>query len=440
MTDEDTERTRARPRPQDDPSRAKKDPFVRGNWAGNIVFGAGRLHRPDTVDDLRRMVARSGRIRALGSGHSFSGIVDTVGDLVLLEGLAHEVAIDPTHLTATVSAGMSYTELSRELHTAGFALANMASIPDISIAGACATGTHGSGDDHRVLAASVVAMQLVVSDGTLVELRLDSDRDTFLGSVVALGALGIVVRLTLDVEPAYEMSQRVHLGVPLGALHEQLDAVFSAGSSVSAFTDWRSGKASVWVKQRVDQPVSNWTAGRQAARGVHPIPGMSPDLCTEQLGVVGPWHERLPHFRPAPAKEPGNELQSEVFVPRLLAPQAVAALSEMGSLLAPALLVSEMRTVRADDLWLSPAYGRDSVAFHFTWTGDESAVLPIVAAVEERLMPLDPRPHWGKVSTMTPRTVIASYERAPDFEQLMVEHDPTSKFRNDFVDGLFPVR
>jgi alditol oxidase len=416
-----------------------REPFARANWAGNVIFGAARLHRPDTVDDLRRMVARSGGIRALGSGHSFSGIVDTAGDLVLMDGLPHELRIDPTNSTVTVSAGTSYRELSGELDNAGFALANMASIPDLSIAGACATGTHGSGDDHRVLAASVVAMQLVVSDGSLVELRLDADRNTFLGTVVALGALGIVVRLTLDVEPTYEMSQRVHLGVPLDEIRDQLDAVFGAGYSVSAFTDWRSGEANVWVKRRVDQPVSNWNAGRQAPRGVHPIPGMAPDLCTEQLGVVGPWHERLTHFRPEPALRAGNELQSEVFVPRRSAPEAIAALSEMGGLLAPTLLVSEMRTVRADDLWLSPAYGRDSVAFHFTWTAEGSAVVPIVAAIEERLLPLDPRPHWGKVSTMTPRTVIASYERAPDFAQLMVEHDPTSKFRNDFVNGLFPM-
>ena len=215
MKEENKERTRASTNPQDGLRRAKKEPLARANWAGNVNFGAARLHRPDTVDDLRRMVARSGGIRALGSGHSFSRIVDTAGDLVLMDGLPHELRIDPANSTVTVSAGMRYRELSRELDKAGFALANMASIPDLSIAGACATGTHGSGDDQRVLAASVVAMQLVVSDGTLVELRLDADRNTFFGSVVALGALGIVVRLTLDVEPAYEMSQRVHLGVPL---------------------------------------------------------------------------------------------------------------------------------------------------------------------------------------------------------------------------------
>jgi alditol oxidase len=414
----------------------------RTNWAGNVILGAAgaaRVHRPESVDRLRRIVGNSRRIRALGRGHSFSGIVGVAGDLVLMDGLPKMLEIDSTRSTVKVAAGMSYAEVAGELHRTGFALANMASIPHISIAGACATGTHGSGDDQCVLAASVRAMQLVVSNGDLIELRREIDRDHFRGSVVALGAIGIVTQLTLDIEPAYEMSQRVYLGVPLDEIYHRLDDVFGTGYSVSVFTDWCSGEASVWVKQRVDQPSSKWTAGRQAQHRVHPVPGMSPELCTEQLGVVGPWHERLIHFRPEPTLEAGNELQSEVFLPRSAARRAITALYEMGGLLAPALLVSEIRTVRADDLWLSPAYGRDSIAFHFTWTSNESAVLPAVAAIEERLMPLGPRPHWGKISAMTPRKVISSYERAPDFEQLMVENDPTFKFRNDFINSLFPI-
>ena len=209
---------------------------------------------------------------------------------------------------------------------------------------------------------------------------------------------------------------------------------------MSAFTDWDSDVANVWVKRRTDQVASRWTAGKPAGRKVHPVPGRSPKVCTEQLGVVGPWHERLPHFRPQTSLGAGNELQLEVFLPRTAAPRAIAELREIGDLIAPALLVSEMRTVRADDLWLSPAYDRDSVAFHFTWTADESTVLPAIAAIEDRLMPLDPRPHWAKLTTMNPRQIISAYKRARDFEQLMVEFDPTLKFRNDFLNDLFPAR
>ncbi len=440
MKEESNEITPAAPSPYRNPGGQITQPMPRTNWAGNVIFGTTRVARPESIDNLRRIVGENRRIRALGYGHSFSGIVDTAGNLVLLDGLPKRLAIDSANSTVTVAAGMSYTEVTGELHRAGFALANMASISQISIAGACATGTHGSGDDQRILAASVAAMQLMMSDGDLVELRRDIHRDRFRGSVVALGALGIVTQLTLDIEPAYEMSQRVYLGVPLDEIHDRLDEVFSAGYSVSAFTDWFSGEASVWVKQRADRPMSSWTAGRQTQRRVHPVPGMSPELCTEQLGVVGPWHERLPHFRSKPALGVASELQSELFLPRKVAQQAITALREISNLFAPVLLVSEIRTVRVDELWLSPAYGRDSVAFHFTWARNESAMLPVLAAIEERLLPLDPRPHWGKVTSVSPRKMVSSYERAHDFERLMVEYDPIFKFRNDFVNGLFPIR
>jgi len=410
------------------------------NWASNISFGAARTLQPESLDSVRRIVAGSEHIRALGCGHSFSGIVETPGDLILLDALPRTLTIDSVNSQVTVASAVRYTELADELHRAGFALANMASIPDISIAGACATGTHGSGDDQRVLAASVVALQLVAADGDLIELRRDLSRDTFPGSVVALGALGIVTCLTLDIEPAYEMSQRVHLGVRLDEIQEGLNDVFSAGYSVSVFTDWYSGEANVWVKQRADRSVSAWAAGVQAPHEVHPIPGMPAQLCTEQLGIVGPWHERLIHFRARTAVEAGNELQSEVFLPRNLAQRAIGALRDIGNLLAPALLVSEVRTVRADDLWLSPAYGRDSVAFHFTWRDNGREVMRALALIEQRLKPFGPRPHWGKLTTLTPGEVIATYDRAADFDQLTVDFDPSFKFRNDFVNGLFPIR
>lgn len=324
------------------------------NWAGNVNFGAARVHRPESIDSLRRIVDDSGRIRALGRGHSFSGIADTAGDLALLDGLPKNLTIDPTHSTVTVPSGMSYTELTAGLHQAGFALANMASIPQISIAGACATGTHGSGGGLGVLATSVAAMQLVISNGDLLELRRDMDRNTFDGTVVALSALGIVTQLTLEIEPAYEMSQDVYLNVPLDELQGRFDDVFSAGYSVSAFTNWFDGEAGVWVKRRVDQPAVELTVGRSARHKVRPVPGTPAEWCTDQLGVVGPWHERLPHFRPDSTAKGGNELQSEVFLPRSVAERAITALREISSLFVPALLISEMRTVGADDLWLSP--------------------------------------------------------------------------------------
>jgi alditol oxidase len=412
------------------------------NWAGNVTYGAAPVYRPGSADELRRMVAGSDRIRAVGSGHSFSRIADTTGDLVRLDGLPPTVEIDTAARTATVPAGMTYAAAAVILDRAGLALANLASVPQISVAGSCATGTHGSGDTQRCLAASVAALEVVGPDGDLVRWRRDTSPD-FPGSVVALGALGIVTRLTLEVEPAYEVAQRVRLGVPLEEVASRLDEVFGAAYSVSAFTDWRSGEAAVWLKRRTDRPESDqpephWAGGRPALRPVHPVPGMPPEFATEQLGVAGPWHERLPHFRAGQIPSAGNELQSELLLPRASAGPAFAALRGLGELIAPVVHVTEVRTVRGDDLWLSPAYGRDSVTFHFTWLNDAAAVMPVLAAIEDRLMPLGARPHWAKLTTVPAPDMAALYERGSDFAALAGAFDPAGKFRNAFVDSIFP--
>lgn len=408
------------------------------NWAGNVAFAHTAVHRPATLDDLRRLVRDSPRIRALGSGHSFSRVADTDHALVRLDGLPPTLDLDPGSRTVAVAAGTSYADLSVALHRRGFALANMASLPHISVAGSCATGTHGSGDAQRCLAASVRALRMVGPEGDLLDLDRDADPATFPGAVVALGALGIVTRLTLDVEPAFEVAQRVYTDVPLETVSGELDAVFGAAYSVSAFTDWRGGTADVWLKHRTDRPAGAWAGRTPADAPRHPVPGMPVASCTAQLGVPGPWHERLPHFRPDVTPSAGDELQSELFVPRAEAARAFAALRGLGDRIAPLLHVSEIRTVRGDDLWLSPAHGRDSVTFHFTWVKDPEAVVAVLAEVERLLLPLGARPHWGKLTTLAARDVVAGYERAADFGRLARRMDPGGRFRNAFTDALFP--
>ncbi|MFJ9606884.1 D-arabinono-1,4-lactone oxidase [Kitasatospora sp. NPDC101176] len=408
------------------------------NWAGNVVYARKRLHRPGSVEELRRLVARAARIRALGSGHSFSLVADTVDDQVVLDGLPPEVVVAPDRSTATVAAGLRYGDVAAALHRSGLALANLASLPHISVAGSVATGTHGSGDGQQCLSGAVTALELVGPDGGTVRLSRADDPEVFPGAVVALGALGVVTRLTLAVEPAYRVAQRVRVDVPLEEVADRYDEVFGAAYSVSAFTDWRSGRADVWLKHRVDRPAGTWSGGRPADRPMHPVPGMPAGSSTPQLGVAGPWHERLPHFRPDLTPGAGAELQSEYYLPREAAPAAIAAVRELGELVAPVLHVAELRTVRADDLWLSPAYRRDSATFHFTWVRDLPAVRPVLEAVERRLMPLGARPHWGKLTAAAPAATAAGYRRAADFAALAHRLDPDGKFRNGFVDALFP--
>ncbi|WP_434741527.1 FAD-binding protein [Micromonospora sp. SH-82] len=409
------------------------------NWAGNVTFNAVRLHRPATLDELRATVAASRRIRALGSGHSFSTVADTDGDLVRLDRLPRAVRLDPGSAAVTVTGGATYAEVAAALEPAGYALANLASLPHISVAGSVATGTHGSGRDLPGLAAAVRAVQLVGPEGDLVELSRDADPQTFPGAVVALGALGVVTRLTLDVEPSYLVAQHVRVQVPLDEVTEQADEVFGAAYSVSVFTDWSSGEAVVWLKRRTDRPAGDWAGGRAATEPLHPVPELPADNCTAQLGVPGPWHERLPHFRPDHVPGSSGELQSEYYLPRDRTAEAVTALRRLAPTLAPVLQISELRTVRADDLWLSPAYGRDSTTIHFTWETDPVGVAPAIRAVEAALLPLGARPHWGKLTAADPAHIVATYPRAADFSELTAALDPTGTFRNAFLDALFPA-
>ncbi|WP_307812937.1 FAD-binding protein [Micromonospora coerulea] len=405
------------------------------NWAGNVRYSARRRHRPATVDELRRLVAGSDRIRAVGTGHSFNRLGDTTGDLVSLAGLPPTVDLDPERGTVTVAAGLRYGDVATRLHGDGYALANLASLPHISVAGAVATGTHGSGDAHGNLATAVAALELVTADGDL--LTVDRADERFAGMVVSLGALGVVTRVTLDVVPTFDVRQYVRLDLPGDAL----DAAFASAYSVSAFTGWRTGRIDqVWRKQRADQPPppADWLGTRSAPAQRHPVPGMPAENCTPQLGVPGPWHERLPHFRLGFTPSSGDELQSEYHVAREVAGDALAALDAVADRIAAVLQVCELRTVAADGLWLSPNHGRDSLAIHFTWIGDEVAVRPVVAAVEERLAPFAPRPHWGKVFGLDPASVAAAYPRYADFRALLAELDPAGKFRTELLDRHFP--
>jgi alditol oxidase len=409
--------------------------MVTANWAGNVVFSSREVHRPGSVEQLQELVAGSDRVRALGTGHSFSPIADTDGDHVSLAGLPSAAEIDADAATARVSGGVRYGEITGQLHDAGFALPNLGSLPHIAVAGACATGTHGSGARNGALATAVAALEIVGADGELRTVRRGDEE--FPGSVVALGALGIVTALTLDLRPSFGIRQYVYEGLPLEAADEALAADYS----VSLFTRWRgAGFEQVWRKQldTDPEPPTEWLGATAAPAPMHMVPGVDPRHCTPQLGEPGPWHERLPHFRLAFTPSSGDEVQSEYFVPRPALADALRAVDAVRHRIAPALQVSEIRTIAADDLWLSPAQGRDTAALHFTWVSDTAAVLPAVAALEAALAPLGTRPHWGKVFGTSPATVASLWPRLADFAALTVRHDPTGKFRNAMLETYLP--
>ncbi|HEU5099466.1 MAG TPA: D-arabinono-1,4-lactone oxidase [Roseiflexaceae bacterium] len=410
------------------------------NWAGNLTYSAARLHHPTTVGQVQDLVARCNKLRVLGSRHSFNTIADSAEDLVSLAQLEPVLEFDHERKTVTVHGGITYGQLSPQLHSAGYALHNLASLPHISIAGACATATHGSGDGNRNLASVVAGMEIVTADGQLLTLSREQHGDQFQGAVVGLGGLGVITKLTLDIVPAFEVRQEVYENLAVAQLDEYFDAILSSAYSVSLFTDWQGQHVNqVWRKHRVTgEPIAAlapaFFEAPLAPTDRHPIVTLSAKPCTPQMGVPGPWYDRLPHFRIDEKPSSGEELQAEYFVPRQHAVAALRAVAQLHEQIAPVLMISEVRTIAADTLWMSPCYEQDCVGIHFTMVRDWPAVQKLLPLIEEQLAPFDARPHWGKMFTISPARLQSLYAKLPDFRELLRSYDPQGKFRNAFLD------
>lgn len=408
------------------------------NWAGNYEYRAERIARPETVEELRELIVGAPAVRALGSRHSFNDLADTPGLLVSTAGLPDTVRIDEASRTVTVGGGVRYGDLARELQEAGWALHNLASLPHISVAGAIATATHGSGDRNGNLATAVAGLRILNGSGELVDLRRGDEG--FDGAVVGLGALGVVTEVTLDIRPTFDARQRLFGGVPWDAVLGRFDELTSAAYSVSLFTTWDEPSVSLaWLKE-VDGAESaiegDFFGAPALTEARHMIPTMDVRNTTEQLGVAGPWSERLAHFRFEFTPSNGEEIQSEYLVPRARAVEAIEAVRALAPLVAPLLQITEIRTVAADDLWLSSSYGTDVVGLHFTWVRDQAGVEAVLPQVEAALLPLGARPHWGKLYLDLEGVVPSLYPRLADFAALAARFDPDARFRNPFLARL----
>ena len=419
----------------------------RTNWAGNYTYRASQIHEPETVEQIQELVKVSRKLKALGTRHSFNDIADSSGELISLKQFYKIIDLDREHHTVTVEAGVRYGQLARWLHGEGFALHNLASLPHISVAGACATATHGSGDRHGNLATAVSAMELVTDEGEVTVFSREKDLEQLQAAVVGLGGLGVVTRLTLEVSPTFDMQQDVYENLPLTELEEHYAALTSEIYSVSLFTDWRNSTINqVWLKRRVldGTPIkaeAELLGATLAKNHLHPIAQISAENCTEQMGICGPWFERLPHFRMDFTPSSGEELQSEYFVPRPHVFAALCAVDRLREHIAPILQISEIRTIAADNLWMSPCYKQDSAAIHFTWKQDWESVQRVLPMIEEALEPFHARPHWAKLFTMSSERLRSLYEKMPDFQQLVRRYDPQGKFHNEYLERyIFGLR
>jgi xylitol oxidase len=411
------------------------------NWAGNIEYSTDRLQSSASVEQVRDFVRKQTRLKVLGTRHCFNTIADSKDLFLSVKELNEAVNVDSAAHTVTVDAGITYGKLSPILHEKGWALHNLASLPHISVAGACTTGTHGSGEKNGNLATAVAGLEFVTASGDMVRLSREKDGDTFRAAVVGLGALGVITKITLDVQPAFQMRQYVYENLPLRQMSDQFDAIEASAYSVSLFTDWQKQRINeVWLKSRMGSG-QTWEArpeffgAKLATKNLHPIAELSAENCTEQMGVPGPWYERLPHFRMGFTPSAGKELQSEYFVPRPHALEAILAVERLRDQVSPHLMISEIRTIAADNLLLSPCYQQDSVAIHFTWKQDWPAVRKVLPTIERELAPFKVRPHWGKLFTMSPNELRSVYgNRLQAFIKVARNLDPGGKFRNDFLD------
>jgi alditol oxidase len=409
------------------------------NWAGNIEYSTDRVQTSTSLAQVQDYVKTQPRLKVLGTRHCFNNIADSKDGFLSLKPMDEVISLDPAKRTVTVAAGITYGQLCPYLDGKGFALHNLASLPHISVAGACSTATHGSGQKNGNLATAASGLEIVTADGTVVNLSRERDGETLNGAVVGLGTLGVITKVTLDIQPSFMMRQYVYEDLPLDELKEHFDAIESSGYSVSLFTDWQKQRINeLWIKSRIEKGQEfhaspEFYGAKLATRNLHPIAALSAENCTEQMGVPGPWYERLPHFRMGFTPSAGKELQSEYFLPRQHAVEAILAVERLHDQVSPFLLISEIRTIAADHLWMSPCYQQDCVTIHFTWKPDWPAVSKLLPIIEKELAPFNARPHWGKLFTTSPTTLRSIYKKMPEFVELSRGYDPQGKFRNEFL-------
>lgn len=409
------------------------------NWAGNLEYSTNKIDYPKSVEEVQQLVKKYTKLKVLGTRHCFNTIADTKYNFISLRDMKKVVSLDANAKTITVEAGIKYGELAPWLNEKGFALHNLASLPHISVAGAITTGTHGSGVKNKNLCGPVDALEIVNANGDVVNVSR-KDGEKFDAAVVGLGALGVITKVTLNIQPAFMMRQWVYTKLPLQQVKEHFDEIVSAGYSVSLFTDWQSESINeVWIKSLIDD-ASNVEAKKDffgavpATKNIHPIIELPAENCTEQMGVPGTWYERLPHFKMGFTPSSGKELQAEYFVPHEHAVEAIQAIQKMGKAIGPYLFISEIRTIDADDFWMSPCYKQPSVTIHFTWKQEWDAVSKLLPVIEKELAPFNAKPHWGKLFTMSSSTLASRHQKMNDFKKVVAEYDPQGKFRNEFLE------
>ncbi len=407
------------------------------NWSGHTSFTARRYHEPTSVEEIQDIVSSSSQVRVIGSRHSFNGIADSSVDQLWLGAMNQKVIIDTLNKKATVPAGITYTELCPVLEETGFALTNLASLKHITVAGAVTTATHGSGNGVGNLATVVSGVEMVSANGDLVEYTREQNPDIFPGVVVSLGALGIITRYTLDLVPSFLIQQDSYENIPFSEVYEHYGEITNSAYSVSLFPTWQNDYCETLVLKRKassKEPLSTPdTFFGARSRPPEKARKASEGRSYSPFGKPATWHESLPHYSLHEPEKMGNELQSEYFLPRENLVEALKAVQSLKEDLEPILGGSEIRSVAADDLWMSPANGQDIVGIHFNWLKKWDGIKLFLPKLEAALRPYSAMPHFGKLFHMGHEELKEVYPALNNFRKLILESDPEGKFNNDFI-------
>lgn len=410
------------------------------NWAGNLTFSAKEYIEVDSVSKLQSIVSKASGVKVLATGHSFNDIADTSQTQISIKNLSDEIEIDTLNKVALVPAGMQYADVCRHLEKKGWALFNTASLGEITVAGSVLTGSHGSGSNNPVLSDCVEGIEMVLASGDLFNVSRE-DSDEFLGFVVSLGALGVFTKLRLRIVESFSIKQFVYENISIQSIAENFDTVFDKAYSVSYFSNWnRNSTGQIWMKflddSNLPQLPTQWLNGNIAIAKQHPVKVNDPSPCTDQMGISGKWLYRLPHFKLDSSPASGDEVQTEYLVDRSYVSEYMSELLNIGNEIAERVYAAEIRTIKSDDLWLSGAYGRQTVGFHFTWKKSDS-LATFLPKIEEILGKHDGRPHWGKLFSISQEELASRYPKYSSFEGLLKKYDPSKKFRNSFIDRYF---
>lgn len=413
------------------------------NWSGSVSACPAAITAPEDEDELRDLVTSCLRLRVVGAGHSFMPLCDSDDLLLRLDRMDGAVTVATDHTSAWVPAGWPLSRVTAELWRHGLSLANQGDIDSQTLAGAVATGTHGTGRRLGSLSTMVLGLRIMTATGEMIEVDGETDRNLFDAARLSLGLLGVVTAMRIAVVPHYGLRETIEI-VPIAALLDDYHARTATDRHGEFFVFPYADRAYLKRLQVIPPPPDDGASSdfgdQEGFRTICEQGRIEPvTIAATQrhvMEVESPSMRSGPAFRVFPSERDVRFEEMEYHFPHGAGLGALAAVCEtVRAAGLPVTFPLEFRTVAGDDIWLSPfkAEVNESVAFH-QYAGMEWREL--FAAIEPILRDHGGRPHWGKRHTLTRAAVDALYPAAEDFRRVRRALDPDGKFLNSHLAAL----